>query len=86
MECIYIYYLVVGIVILQKTEPMVLVVYDLLHLIWKTNHFSSKSKLKLYSLGQELGVDMDFPHTQSYEGSLLLGHGQDKDLASDHDQ
>ncbi|XP_016101603.1 zinc finger protein 862-like [Sinocyclocheilus grahami] len=84
-----------AILTLQKTEPKVAVVYDLLHLIWKTYHFSGKSKRELYNLGQELGVDICSP--SSVKGTrwiphihralkVFLRHGQGKDLASDPDQ
>lgn len=47
-----------AILTIQKKEPNVSVVYDLLNLIWKTYHFSGKSKRELYVFGQELGVDI----------------------------
>ncbi|KAL1268689.1 hypothetical protein QQF64_034052 [Cirrhinus molitorella] len=37
-------------------SPLVSVVYDLLHLIWKTYHFSGKSKRELYSLDELGGI------------------------------
>lgn len=52
-----------AILTLQKKEAMVSQVYDLLHLIWKTYHFSGKSKRELCVLGQELGVDVCTPST-----------------------
>lgn len=41
---------------LQRSEPMVAKVYDLLHLVWKTYHSSPKSRRELNALGEELGV------------------------------
>ncbi|XP_049427219.1 zinc finger protein 862-like isoform X2 [Epinephelus fuscoguttatus] len=41
---------------LQKKEPMVAKVYELLHLVWKTYHYSPKSRRELQALGTELGV------------------------------
>lgn len=74
---------------------MVCQVYDLLHLVWKTYHFSGKSKRELHQLGQELGVDVCTPST--VKGTrwiphvhralkVFLRHGADKDLATDHGQ
>ncbi|XP_030260383.1 zinc finger protein 862-like isoform X2 [Sparus aurata] len=84
-----------AILTLQKKEPKVAIVYDLLHLIWKTYHYSGKSKRELYALGQELGVDVHNP--SSVKGTrwiphirralkVFLHHGEGKDLASDPDQ
>eukprot|EP00063_Salmo_salar_P039847 XP_014014682.1 PREDICTED: uncharacterized protein LOC106579367 isoform X2 [Salmo salar] len=78
-----------AILTIQKKEPKASVVYDLLNLIWKTYHFSGKSKRELYVLGQELGVDICTP--SSVKGTrwiphvhralkVFLRHGQDKDL------
>lgn len=33
-------------------------VYDVLHLVWKTYHYSPKSKHELKALGTELGIDV----------------------------
>ncbi|KAM4592117.1 uncharacterized protein PAE49_021027 [Odontesthes bonariensis] len=77
---------------LQKKEAMVSHVYDLLHLIWKTYHFSGKSKRELCMLGQGLGVDVCTPST--VKGTrwiphvnralkVFLQHG-DSDLATSH--
>ena len=80
---------------LQKKEAKVAVVYDLLHLIWKTYHMSGKSKRELYALGEELGVNMCSP--SGVKGTrwiphihralkVFLRHGEGKNLANDHDQ
>ena len=84
-----------AILTLQKKEPMVCQVYDLLHLVWKTYHFSGKSKRELNQIGKELGVDVCTPST--VKGTrwiphvhralkVFLRHGADKDLATDHGQ
>ncbi|XP_069819635.1 zinc finger protein 862-like [Dendropsophus ebraccatus] len=45
----------------QKCLPMVQKVYDLLHLVWKTYHFSPKSKRELRVIGAELGCKIRCP-------------------------
>ena len=90
----YFHRLELAILTVQKKEPKVSVVYDLLHLIWKTYHFSGKSKRELYVLRQELGVDICTP--ASVKGTrwiphvhralkVFLRHGQE-DLATDEGQ
>lgn len=92
--CSYFHRLELAILTIQKKEPMVSVVYDLVHLIWKTYHFSRKSKREFYGLGQELGVDICTP--SSVKGTCLnshvhralkvfLQHGQE-DLTTDQGQ
>lgn len=39
----------------QRSVPMIEKVYDLLQLVWKTYHFSTKSKRELKAIGAELG-------------------------------
>ncbi|XP_060760948.1 zinc finger protein 862-like [Neoarius graeffei] len=84
-----------AILTLQKKEPMVCQVYDLLHLVWKTYHFSGKSKRELHQLGQELGVKVCTPST--VKGTrwiphvhrtlkVFLRYGTDTDLATGHGQ
>ncbi|XP_051548136.1 uncharacterized protein LOC127437339 [Myxocyprinus asiaticus] len=84
-----------AILAIQKKEPKVSVLYDLLNLIWKTYHFSEKSKRELYVLGQELGVDICT--SSSVKGTcwishvhralkVFLRHAQDKYLATDEGQ
>ncbi|XP_060777194.1 zinc finger protein 862-like isoform X1 [Neoarius graeffei] len=84
-----------AILTLQKKEPMVCQVYDLLHLVWKTYHFSGKSKRALHQLGQELGVKVCTPST--VKGTrwiphvhralkVFLRYGTDTDLATGHGQ
>ncbi|KAJ8367015.1 hypothetical protein AAFF_G00333890 [Aldrovandia affinis] len=41
---------------LQRKEPTVAKLYDLLHLLWKTYHFSPKSQRELQTVGIMLGV------------------------------
>lgn len=47
-------------------------VYNLLHLIWKTYHFSSKSRRELKCLGTELGVSVNNP--SGVKGTRWLPH------------
>ena len=45
-------------------------VYDILHLIWKTYHYSLKSMRKLQSIGTELGINVLKPTQVSGTGWL----------------
>ena len=45
----------------QKSVPMIENVYDLRQLIWKTYHFSPKSKRELKAIGMELGCAIRTP-------------------------
>ncbi len=45
----------------QKSVPMIEKVYDLLQLVWKTYHFSPKSKRELKAIGMELGCAIRTP-------------------------
>ncbi|GAA6095124.1 zinc finger protein 862-like isoform X1 [Tachysurus ichikawai] len=45
----------------QKSVPMIEKVYDLLQLVWKTYHFSPKSKHELKAIGLELGCAIRTP-------------------------
>uniref|UniRef100_A0A3B1J4P0 TTF-type domain-containing protein n=1 Tax=Astyanax mexicanus TaxID=7994 RepID=A0A3B1J4P0_ASTMX len=45
----------------QKSLPMIEKVYDLLQLVWKTYHFSPKSKRELKAIGVELGCTIRTP-------------------------
>ncbi|XP_048852727.1 zinc finger protein 862-like isoform X1 [Brienomyrus brachyistius] len=56
----------------QKDSPWVGNVYNLLHLIWKTYHFSSKSRRELKRLGVELGVSVNNPG--GVKGTRWLPH------------
>jgi len=47
-------------------------VYDVLHLVWKTYHYSPKSKRELKALGTELGIDVSQP--SQVKGSRWLPH------------
>ena len=42
----------------QKDVPMVEKLYDTLFLVWKTYHYSAKSRRDLSALGAELGVNV----------------------------
>lgn len=46
--------------------------YDLLHLVWKTYHFSPKSMRELKVLGAELGVTVNAPN--GVKGTRWLPH------------
>lgn len=54
----------------QKDSPWVSNVYNLLHLIWKTYHYSSRTELKC--LGVELGVSVNNP--SGVKGTRWLPH------------
>ncbi|XP_039511952.1 zinc finger protein 862-like [Pimephales promelas] len=56
----------------QKDSPWVGNVYNLLHLIWKTYHFSSKSRRELKRLGVELNVLVNNP--SGVKGTRWLSH------------
>jgi len=47
-------------------------VYNVLHLVWKTYHYSPKSKRELKALGTELGIDVSQP--SQVKGSRWLPH------------
>ena len=49
----------------QKTVPMVKNVHDVLNMVWKTYHYSPKSRRELASLAKELGVDVYTPKSVS---------------------
>lgn len=57
---------------LQRKDPMVAKVYDLLHLVWKTYHFSPKSRRELNALGEQLGVHVCNP--SSVKGTRWIPH------------
>ncbi len=57
---------------LQRKNPMVAKVYDLLHLVWKTYHFSEKSRRELNALGEQLGVGVCTP--SSVKGTRWIPH------------
>ncbi len=56
----------------QKDSPWVGNVYNLLHLIWKTYHLSSKSRRELKQLGVELDVSVNNP--SGVKGTRWLPH------------
>ncbi|XP_041954873.1 zinc finger protein 862-like isoform X1 [Alosa sapidissima] len=57
---------------LQRKDAMVTKVYDLLHLVWKTYHFSPKSRRELNTIGEELGVGICTP--SSVKGTRWIPH------------
>ncbi|TRY59464.1 hypothetical protein DNTS_024407 [Danionella cerebrum] len=56
----------------QKDSPWVGNVYNLLHIIWKTYHFSSKSRRELKCLGVKMGVSVNNP--SGVKGTRWLPH------------
>ncbi|ROI15239.1 Zinc finger protein 862 [Anabarilius grahami] len=74
----------------QRKIPMVDHVYNLLNMVWKTYHFSSKSMRELRALGEELGVRLNvpgsvsgtrwLPHVNRALQTLLKPGGKDKHL------
>ena len=57
---------------MQQECKYVKEVYNILHLVWKTYHFSPKSKRELQASGNELGLDVLKP--RSVKGSKWLPH------------
>jgi len=57
---------------LQRECKFVQNVYDILHLVWKTYHYSPKSRRELDALGKELGLDVLKP--RPVKGSRWLPH------------
>ncbi|XP_071953114.1 zinc finger protein 862-like [Antedon mediterranea] len=55
-----------------KKQPTVTKVYDLLYLVWKTYHFSPKSKRELKQIGRELGVNVVNPG--NVKGTRWIAH------------
>ncbi|KAL4008878.1 hypothetical protein ACER0C_002730 [Sarotherodon galilaeus] len=56
----------------QRDIPMIRQLYDLLHLIWKTYHFSPKSMRELRVIGADLGVNVLVP--SGVKGTRWLPH------------
>ncbi|XDV21783.1 hypothetical protein PO909_026803 [Leuciscus waleckii] len=56
----------------QKDNAMIRQVYDMLHLVWKTYHFSPKSMRELKAIGEDLGVDVLVPG--GVKGTRWLPH------------
>ena len=77
----------------QKDVPMVEKLYDTLFLVWKTYHYSAKSRRDLSALGAELGVNVRVatnvkgtrwvPHVQRALEVFLKGVPRGGDLAED---
>jgi len=71
----------------QKEVTVVEKLYDTLHLIWKTYHFSVKSRRELNRLGTELGANIRVainvkgtrwvPHVQRALEVVLRGNPKD---------
>lgn len=57
----YPYRLELAMLSVQRDNVMMGQVYDLLHLVWKTYHFSPKSMRELKAIGADLGVDVLVP-------------------------
>ena len=57
---------------MQRDCQLVNKVYEILHLVWKTYHYSPKSKRELKALGTELGIDVCQP--SRVKGSRWLPH------------
>lgn len=57
---------------MQRQCKFVQNVYDILHLVWKTYHYSPKSKRELNVLGEELGLSVLKP--RPVKGSRWLPH------------
>lgn len=56
----------------QRDNPMMGQLYELLHLIWKTYHFSPKSMRELRAIGADLGVNVLMPG--GVKGTRWLPH------------
>ena len=80
---------------MQRDCHLVTQVYDVLQLVWKTYHYSPKSKRELKTLGSQLGIDVLQP--TRVKGSRWLPHVsraldvfikpvKDGDLAKDESQ
>lgn len=80
----------------QKEVKMVETLYNTLHLVWKTYHYSAKSRRELNRLGTELGANIRVasnvkgtrwvPHVQRALEVFLTGIRKDGDLSEDHGQ
>ena len=57
---------------IQRECKLASKVYDIMHLVWKTYHFSPKSKRDLKTLGSQLGIDVLRP--TRVKGSRWLPH------------
>ena len=53
----------------QKNEPWVDKLYDLLHLLWQTCHYSPRSQRELKAVCEMLGVNVSNP--SSVKGNCL---------------
>lgn len=68
----YPYRLELAMLSVQRDNVMVGQVYDLLHLVWKTYHFSPKTMRELKAIGADLGVDVLVPG--GVKGTRWLPH------------
>lgn len=57
----YLYRLELAMLSVQQDNIMIGQVYDMLHMVWKTYHFSPKSMRDLKALGADLGVNVLVP-------------------------
>lgn len=56
----------------QRDNSMISQVYEMLHLVWKTYHFSPKSMRELKTIGEDLGVNVLVP--SGVKGTRWLQH------------
>ena len=80
----------------QKEVPMVEKLYDTLHLVWKTYHYSAKSRRELNDLGTQLGANVHaasnvkgtrwVPHVQRALKVFLTGIPRGGNLSEDAGQ
>ena len=68
----YLYRLELAMLSVQRDIVMIGHVYDLLHLVWKTYHFSPKSMRELKAIGADLGVNVLVP--SGVKGTRWLPH------------
>lgn len=72
LKVYYLFRLELAMLSVQRDIPMVGQLYDLLHLIWKTYHFSPKSMRELRVIGADLGVNVLMP--SAVKGTRWLPH------------
>ena len=72
LKCDYLFRLELAMLSVQRDNQMMRQLYDLLHLIWKTYHFSPKSMRELRVIGADLGVNVLMP--SGVKGTRWLPH------------
>ena len=72
LKCDYLFRLELAMLSVQRDNQMMGQLYDLLHLIWKTYHFSPKSMRELRVIGADLGVNVLMP--SGVKGTRWLPH------------